>query len=361
MAYTDIDDPSAYFQTKIYTGTGSSQAYTFDGNSDMQPDFLWFKQRNEEREHRLYDSVRGVTKYLEAHQNGAESTDSGATGLTALGSDGFTVVSANGVNAGSSRTYVAWGWKAGTSFTNDASATGIGSIDSTGSVNTDAGFSIVTYTGDGTNNDTAKFFHGLASAPNYIVIKCRSEAGNWQTSSTALGWNNVLTMDNTAAAAANTYAFGVSGVTPTSTVVTVSASSGGNHTNTNNATYVAYCFAEKQGYSKFGSYTGNGNVDGTFFYTGFKPAFTIIKSTGDDQWSMFDAKRNPFNEVDNNIRANSNAAEADQANKEVDYLSNGVKLRTSSGEWNTSGTKYIYMAFAENPFVTSTGVPACAR
>ena len=354
MAYTDIDKPSDYFETVLYAGNSGTLSIT---SLDFQPDWCWFKARNNTDTHGVFDSVRGVTKRIIPNNNTAEGTQS--NGLTHFLSNGFTVGDAGIVNQGYN--YASWNWKAGTSFTNDASATGIGSFDSSGSVNTDAGFSIISYTGNGNDDDTAKIAHGLGVAANMIIVKCRNAAGGWQTSSTSLGFNNVLQLNETNAQASGTYAFGRTGVAPTSTVFTVSATSGGNHTNTNNNTYIAYCFAEKQGYSKFGSYTGNGNVDGTFFYTGFKPAFTIIRSTGSDQWSMFDAKRNPFNEVDNNIRANSNAAEADQANKEVDYLSNGVKLRTSSGEWNSSGTTYIYMAFAEQPFVTSTGVPATAR
>jgi len=349
MAYTTIDDPSAYFQTKIYTGTGSSQAYTFDGNSDMQPDFLWFKQRSEEREHRLYDSVRGVTKYLEAHQDGAESTDSGATGLTALGSDGFTVVSANGVNAGSSRTYVAWGWKAGGS----ASTNENGSITSSVSANQDVGFSIVSYTGNAT--DDATVGHGLSSAPQMVITKSRGDAGAWQvltniTSDYSEGDYIALNTTDAVGNSAN-----VSFV-PTSTTWQMKSGQAGN----TSSTKIAYCFHSVQGYSKFGNYTGNGNVNGTFVYTGFKPAWVIVKKTSaTNNWVMMDNKRDPFNMMTEYLLANDNTAEGTGLN--FDFLSNGFKLKSASGGTNTSGATYIYMAFAENPLVTSTGVPATAR
>jgi len=349
MAYTTIDDPSAYFQTKIYTGTGSSQAYTFDGNSDMQPDFLWFKQRSEEREHRLYDSVRGVTKYLEAHQDGAESTDSGATGLTALGSDGFTVVSANGVNAGSSRTYVAWGWKAGGS----ASTNENGSITSSVSANQDVGFSIVSYTGNAT--DDATVGHGLSSAPQMVITKSRGDAGAWQvltniTSDYSEGDYIALNTTDAVGNSAN-----VSFV-PTSTTWQMKSGQAGN----TSSTKIAYCFHSVQGYSKFGNYTGNGNVNGTFVYTGFKPAWVIVKKTSaTNNWVMMDNKRDPFNMMTKYLLANDNTAEGTGLN--FDFLSNGFKLKSNSGGTNTSGATYIYMAFAENPFVSSTGVPATAR
>ena len=347
MAYTDIDKPSDYFETVLYAGNSGTLSIT---SLDFQPDWCWFKARNNTDTHGVFDSVRGVTKRIIPNNNTAEGTQS--NGLTHFLSNGFTVGDAGIVNQGYN--YASWNWKAGTSFTNDASATGIGTIDSAGSANTTSGFSIVSYTGTGSAG-TIK--HGLSTAPKMIIQKNRDETQPWWTYVESIGAGGQLRLNATNAAGSDGATLWNS-TAPTSSVFSV-----GDNTGTNGSAdkCIAYCFAEKQGYSKFGSYTGNGNVDGTFFYTGFKPAFTIIRSTGSDQWSMFDAKRNPFNEVDNNIRANSNAAEADQANKEVDYLSNGVKLRTSSGEWNSSGTTYIYMAFAEQPFVTSTGVPATAR
>ena len=347
MAYTTIDDPSDYFNTVLYTGTGSEQTVS---GVNFQPDWTWLKSRSNGQPHVVSDSVRGATKQLYTADTQAETSYSQY--VKSFNSDGFVLGTDSGINQ-SSQTFVSWNWKAGTSFTNDASSTGIGSIDSAGSVSTDAGFSIVTYTGTGS---AATVAHGLGVAPKMIINRTISASKDWITYHASLGATKFLELNTTDAVATSSDKF--NNTEPTSTVFSIESSS---QNNTSGGTCLAYCFADVKGYSKFGSYTGNGNVDGTFFYTGFKPAFTIIRSTGSDQWSMFDAKRNPFNEVDNNIRANSNAAEADQANKEVDYLSNGVKLRTSSGEWNSSGTTYIYMAFAENPFVTSTGVPATAR
>ena len=342
MAYTDIDKPSDYFNTKLYTGNGTTNAITGVG---FQPDWVWCKRRDSSAAHYVWDVVRGAATQL--YPASASSEDAGQTnGLSAFGSDGFTLGSDAGANANSG-TFASWNWKAGGS----ASSNTDGSITSSVSANQDAEFSIVSYTGAGGSSNVG---HGLGVAPNLIIAKNRESSISWFVSCDAIGWTKRLKLDGTNDAASNV-AFG--DTNPDSTKFYLQD----NNLNTSGETHIAYCFAEKQGYSKFGSYTGNGSTDGTFVYTGFKPAFTMIKSTGADQWSMFDAKRNPFNEVDNNIRANSSAAEADQAAKEVDYLSNGIKLRTSSGEWNTSGTQYIFMSFAENPFVTSSGVPATAR
>ena len=347
MAYTTIDKPSDYFNTNLYTGNNTETSHTVG----FQPDWTWLKVRNADGSHYLFDSVRGVTKYIQANSTAAEGTDSNL--IKSFDANGYTIGTSNAVNS-TGETMVGWNWKAGTSFTNDASSTGIGTIDSTGSVNQDAGFSICSYTGTGSAG-TIK--HGLNSTPSAIILKNRIDGSVfWYVYHKSLGNNSEMYLNGTDAAPGSTGAWNTT--SPTSSVFSVGSHGG---TNASGQGIIAYCFAEKQGYSKFGSYTGNGNADGTFVYTGFKPAFTIIKSTGSDKWSMFDAKRNPFNEVDLNIRANQSDAEVDQAGKEVDYLSNGVKLRTSSGEWNTSGTQYIFMSFAENPFVSSTGVPATAR
>ena len=359
-----IDKPTDYFNTVLYSGNASNPR-TLSG-LDFQPDWVWLKNRTDGNGHTLADAVRGANKTLSSDGTDAEITDKSDGHLDAFTSDGFTVgagSSSDGrVNDGS-HTYVAWNWKAGTSFTNDASATGIGSFDSSGSVNTDAGFSIISYTGNGNDDDTAKIAHGLGVAANMIIVKCRNAAGGWQTSSTSLGFNNVLQLNETNAQASGTYAFGRTGVAPTSTVFTVSATSGGNHTNTNNNTYIAYCFAEKQGYSKFGSYTGNGNADGTFVYTGFKPAWFMVKRTDSaDGWGMFDNKRDPHNQVGGRFWADE--ASAESTGQAMDFLSNGFKIRATNAYWNASGGSYIYMAFAENPFVTSTAngsIPATAR
>ena len=349
MAYTTIDDPSVYFQIKLYTAAG---AYTFDGNSDMQPDWMWIKERNGTNEHNLFDSVRGTTKRLESSTNAAEQTSS--TTLTAFGSDGFTVGSNPGTGQNGSN-YVGWGWKAGTSFTNDASSTGIGGIDSAGSFNNTAGFSIVTYTGNA-GNTTVK--HGMNVAPSMIIFKRRNaNSTNWYTYHASIGQGKRLVLNTTAAEAADTEY--MNNTAPTTSVFSLGPSGTVNTT----GTHLAYCFAEKKGYSKFGIYTGNNNADGTFIFTGFKPAFVMVKltDTQTDGWVIQDNKRDISNTgTSTRLRANTSDAEFTSTN-EIDFLSNGFKPRGDDGEINGNGSKHIYMAFAENPFVTSTGVPATAR
>ena len=353
MAYTTIDKPSDYFNTKLYTGTGSSHAITGVG---FAPNWVWIKHRDEANPHKIFDTVRGVGKSLKSNSSDAQASNEENGYVSAFGSDGFTVVggstSSNDVNK-SSGTYVAWNWKAGTSFTNDASSTGIGSIDSAGSVNTDAGFSIVSYTGNSPTATTVK--HGLNSVPQMIIFKRRVGAGNFTVYHQSLG--NTKGIFLTTTAASDTSAGYFNNTTPTSSVFSV-ANSG--DTNSNGNAMIAYCFAEKQGYSKFGSYTGNGDSDGAFVYTGFKPAFVIFKrSSGTGNWQLLDNKRLGYNVENRTIYPNSALEEQDE--NDADLLSNGFKLRGSGTDGNGSGSTYIYMAFAENPLVTSTGVPAMAR
>jgi len=356
MAYTTIDKPSDYFNTVLYTGNGSTNAITGVG---FQPDWLWLKKRNSSVNHFLFDAVRGASKEL--NSNNTEAEASPANYLSSFDSDGFTIGSDSDIN-GSSDTHVSWNWKAGTSFTNDASATGIGTIDSTGSVNTDAGFSIVSYTGNATDNASVK--HGLNTAPKMVIIKDLSDTstwGVWHQSLTNGGYK--LTLNSTAAQADDSAFIGGSNrAIPTSSVFFLGSGGGGNGTNAN----IAYCFSEVKGYSKFGSYTGNGNADGTFVYTGFKPAFVIRKVTSaSSDWLMQDNKRSESggsNQIRNYLFPNSSQAEvSNQDYFNIDFLSNGFKMRSTDGGANGSGSSYIYMAFAENPFVTSSGVPACAR
>ena len=352
MAYTDIDDPSAYFQTTLYTGNGaSSHAITHGGNSDLNADWVWIKSRSIVKDHNINDSVRGVLKAL--HTNDSDSESTGTDYLSAFNSNGFTVGSQSPINTNGA-TYASWNWKAGTSFTNDASATGIGSIDSTGSVNTDAGFSIVTY--DGTGSAGATVGHGLSVAPSMILAKkMDGAASNWGVYHKSLGATKYLILNSTTASVTSNTRW--NNVEPTSSVFTVGSSG---DVNNNGETVVAYCFAEKKGYSKFSSYTGNGNNDGTFVYTGFKPAFVMNKlSSGTDNWLISDNKRLGYNEK--NQQLFPNLSNVEQTNVRYDLYSNGFKVVNNNGEINTSGATYIYMAFAESPFVTSTGVPATAR
>ena len=354
MAYTTIDDPTAYFQTKIYSGTGSDLSLTFDGSSDMQPDWMWIKRRSDSGNHFAWDSVRGVNGALVPNDTDAEDTSGESTNyFDSFDSDGFTVGGGGYANTNASgSTYVGWGWKAGGSASSNSS----GDITSSVSANTTAGFSIVTYTGTG--NVGATVGHGVGSALDMIIVKKRSASAQWVVGHKAMdsSFDNFLFLDNDGAKGNADNVF--NDTAPTSSLFSIGNAG---DTNASSQTYVAYCFAEKKGYSKFGSYTGNGNADGPFIYLGFRPAFCMFRNTTGDKWSIFDAKRSTFNVVDDNIRANLADAEVDQANKEVDFLSNGIKIRTSSGEWNGSGHQLIFMAFAENPLVTSTGIPGTAR
>jgi len=365
MAYTEIDDPSAYFQTTLYTGNGGTNAITNTGNSDLQPDWIWFKRRDGADNNILFDVVRSKTKGIYSDLTNAE--DNLADSLASFNSDGFTLGADTGSGGsinGSNETNVAWQWKAGTSFTNDASGTGIGNIDSVGSVNTDAGFSIISYTGNANADNTVAHGLGSGSVPKMIILKNRSISSNWMVYHASTGAQAPLFLNLTnAAGSGDPDRFKV---VPTSSVFTPGSAQEGNG---NGNSIIAYCFAEKKGYSKFNSYVGNGAAsDGPFSYTGFKPAFVITKpSSRADDWRIFDNKRSSSGANPNNkhlFAHNNNAESASSTNSVpdgIDFLSNGFKIRQATGGLNTSGATYIYMAFAENPFVTSTGVPATAR
>jgi len=368
MAYTTIDDPSAYFQTKTYTGSAGAQSITFDGNSDLQPDWIWIKERGAAGGHVVTDTVRGISAssapFLQPSSTGAEIDANGTEAnrtLTSSNTNGFTL----GQDAyytnfnNNSDTYVSWNWKAGTSFTNDASSTGIGSIDSAGSANDTAGFSIVTYTGTGSNG-TIK--HGLSTAPKMIITH-QIGGGEWYTYHTGIASDaetDFLNLHVTVAVSDDAEMW--NDTKPTTSVFSVGVN--GNTNGSSDAT-IAYCFAEKQGYSKFSSYVGNGSdtPNGVFIWLGFKPAFILIKATDSNSWVIVDNKRPAdSNPVDSSLAADSTAAETTgDSNTTFDFLSNGFRTNGNSGNNNSSGQKYIYMAFAENPFVTSTGVPATAR
>jgi hypothetical protein len=350
MAYTTITDPSAYFQTALWTGDGSTPTITNDGNSDLQPDWLWGKNRTGTADnHYLIDSTRGTNKYVFSNSNSAEITNAA---ISSFNSDGFTLTSDVGLNRSGS-TYVGWQWKAngGTTASNTD-----GSITSTVQANTTAGFSIVTYTGNNTGGATIG--HGLGVAPKVVFTKTRAIADNWLVYHEGIGATKYLTLNTTSASATSTGAW--NDTAPSSTVVTL-----GSFDNSNdNDNMVAYCFAEIQGYSEFSSYTGNGNADGPFVYTGFKPTWVMIKNTiaGED-WLIWDVKRDtanaPGNPMTGRLKANDTIAEVN--GNDIDFLSNGFKIRTDSGYGNGSGNTIIYMAFAENPFVATNGLPTTAR
>ena len=354
MAYTDIDDPTAYFQTKIYSGNGSSQNIT---GLDFQPDFCWLKNRASGNRHALFDSVRGVTKRLRSDGTDTEVADPDT--LTSFNSDGFTVgadAEAYGAN-NDGDAFVSWNWKAGTSFTNDASSTSIGSLDSSGSVNDTAGFAIVTYVGNGSSGATIK--HGLTSAPTFMIIRVYDATAGFQVYSKAVGATKFAGYLNTTEAAGTTAGV-VNNTDPGTSVFTVG--NGGN-TNNDGGNHIAYCFAEKQGFSKQGVYTGNGNNgNGPFIYTGFKPAWVLVtRLTAGENWLILDNKRDTFNPQDSSVYPNLNNAEDADGADYFDFVSNGMKVKTNNGGTNTSGASYVYLAFAESPFVTSTGIPTTAR
>ena len=349
MAYTTIDDGSAYFQTKLYTGTGSSNSVTNDGNSDLQPDFIWIKERDGTGQHGAFDSSRGVQKELKIDEDGAESTASQS--VTAFNSDGFTVGTAGDYN-GSDNSQVAWQWKAngGTTTTNDASSTGVGSIDSVYQANTTAGFSIVSYTGTGSAGTIA---HGLGAVPSWMVVKNRSKSGGegwmvYHQGNTSAPETEHLQIHNTNATSDNDIAW--NDTAPTSTVFSVKDD---DSTNDSGETHIAYLWTDIQGYSKFGNYIGNGNDDGPFIYTGFKPAWLMIKRTTANAWGIFDSARGAYNEITMNLDADRTDAENTATNyDDLDFLSNGFKLYEENDDINASDGTYIYMAFAEHPFVS---------
>ena len=352
MAYTTIDDPSKYFQIALYTGNAGTNNIVNDGNSDLQPDWVWIKNRSTGgKDHGLFDSTRGTTKQLNSNNNNAENTVS--TSLTAFNSDGFTLGADGGPNANSD-SHVAWQWKAngGTTSTNSS-----GSSNSTVQANTTAGFSIVKRTGTGSAGAT--YGHGLGAVPDVIINKGLN-SNEWYSYFKAIGGGtHWIDLSGTGAKVDDANMW--NDTDATSTLFTVGNSGGSNGSSVE---YIAYCFTSIQGYSKFGSYTGNANDDGPFIYTGFKPKFAIFKasSASGEGWAIRDSARSPFNQMSHKLSANVNAAEGTTADdNDCDFLSNGIKLRSNDNQMNKTGTTFIYIAFAEHPFVSSKGVPCTAR
>ena len=348
MSYTNgLDKPSDYFVTKLYTGNGGTQSITGVG---FAPNWVWGKSRSLTEGNAVHDTVRGVRKNILTNTTAAEED---IASITAFGSDGFTLGSNAHLNANNS-SMVAWNWKAGGS----ASSNSNGTITSSVSANTDAGFSIVSYTGNGSDNATIG--HGLGSSIDFVIVKRRNTTSNWlvQGSKVGTGYGQYLELNAT-----NAIASASDNIKSVSSSLLTLGTNGS--CNGSSDTYIAYCFAEKQGYSKFGSYTGNGNADGTFVFCGFKPACIIIKGAvsgaGDaaQNWEIYDNKRLGYNVDNNNLNPNTSGAES--TGDRLDIVSNGFKIRVNSDGVNDNGSTYIYMAFAENPFVTSTGVPATAR
>ena len=363
MAYTTIDDPSAYFQVKTYAGTDASpQAFTLDGNSDLQPDWVWIKNRGYANKHVLFDSVRGVNKSLTSNSENMELNQNSDGGyLSAFNSNGFTLTegSSSDNDTNDDRyTYVAWNWLGA----NGTASNSDGSITTTVSANTTSGFSIIDFTGNESNSSIG---HGLGVAPSMFIMKRYTDdgyadTGEWYVYHKDLASDKYLRLQSTAAVATNDGSLWNTSTPVTSSVINIGLNANSNHTG--NKTIV-YAFAEKKGYSKFGSYIGNGNADGTYVHLGFKPAFVMSKCTshaGED-WNINDDKRPGYNVIQNALLPNSSAAEVTASFQAIDTLSNGFKWRGTNDRVNASGKTYIYMAFAENPFVTSTGIPTTAR
>ena len=359
MAYTTIDDGSVYFQTTLYTGNAGALNIVNGGNSDLQPDLVWLKDRGATNSHRIVDSSRGVQKALRSNSADTEGTDTGL--VTAFNSDGFSHNSTDTAWNGSGDTYIAWQWKANggtrTTFTESGVNPGGGY-----QVNTTAGFSIVDYTGTGGNGTVA---HGLGAVPHVMLFKCRSVGYHWimyHYKNTSAPETDGIKLDETGAT--GDYIFYFQDTAPTSSVFTLGTSSPGDSGfNDDGATNIAYLWTEIQGFSKFGGYEGNNNSDGPFIYTGFKPAYFLVKNIdATSAWRIYSNKisnQNGFNDLDRLFYANTNEAESGTGHV-VDFLSNGIKIRGDNEDVNDANT-YIYMAFAEHPFVSSEGVPVTAR
>ena len=350
MAYTAIDDPELYFQAVLWTGTGSSHAITLGGSEDMQPDLVWGKGRSNATSPAIHDSVRGATQELYTSSTAAEG-DYNET-LKSFDSDGFTVGTDNGWN-GSSRTFVAWCWKAGGSTASNTT----GDITSTVSVNSTSKFSIVSYTGNGTANQTVG--HSLGVTPGLIIIKNRDRAVLWPVINpkfVSVSDTNMLYLASNAAEADDTNIQGTNA--HSSTIFGVDDYTG---VNVNTEKQIAYCWASVQGFSKFGVYTGNGNANGGYIHLGFRPAFLMVKCLEKvDDWFMVDNKRDPHNVMAGRLQPNSSGAEVTTTNW-CDFTANGFKWRSATAQLNEASKTFIYAAFAEAPFVNSEGVPCNAR
>ena len=352
MAYTTINKSSDYFNTKLYTGNATNPT-TISGIG-FQPDLVWTKLRAGGTEgHRLCDSVRGVTKDLLSNDTSGELTNT--IGLKSFNSDGYVIGNSNGYNFNNG-TFASWNWKAGTTGSGTTTGAGTGKAYSY-SVNTTSGFSIVTYLGNGTEDHTIP--HHLGVAPKMYIVKKRNGADSWITYHDGLGGaDKYILLNTTAAVGTSNNPWGT--VVPTSSVNNLGSAG---DTNGNDDSFIMYSFAEKSGYSSMGQYTGNGNVDAPFVYTGFKPGWLLVKDTGGsgEGWELKDSKRSTFNVVDKRLRADNSNVESTGSNYYVDFLSNGFKVRTSDNATNQLSATYIYMAFAEAPLVGTNNVPATAR
>ena len=345
MAFTTINKSSLHFSPTLYVGNGSTKTVT---GVPFEPDMTWIKNRSGATDNEIYDKLRGVGYRIYTNTSAGQD-NLGSQGLSAWTSDGFTVGN-NGALNGNGNNQVSWNWKANGA----GSANTDGSITSTVSVNTTSGFSIVSYTGTGIGSGTATVGHGLGAVPSVVIQKRTGGAANWGMYHKSIGNTASIALNSTDVP--NSQADFWGNTTPTSSLVTIGpnfAISGGN---------ILYCFAEKQGYSKFGSYTGNGNADGPFIYTGFKPAFVMIKnSSATESWYILDTKRPGYNTNNYYLNPNTTSAEGTSTTLANTLCSNGFKINNADTSMNTSSQTYIYMAFAEAPLVGSNNVPANAR
>jgi len=365
MAYTNIDDPSAHFQAKIYSGQNSVQSVTNDGNSNLKPDWLWIKSRNDSDIHVITNSTTGTDLYLQTNNDAGEVSSTGD--VESFDTNGFSLAGVNDRVNTNGGLFVAWQWKAnGGTTTSKSSATVSGNVTTpcVQQVNTDAGFSILTYTASTSYAGTETHLeHGLGVGPKVLIVKRRNSSAEWAVyhaengASPSAGYGYLVLNSTAATATSSTYWLN----TPAESNATLLAFGNNASVGADGGEYVCYAFAEKQGYSKFGKYVGNGNANGPFVYTGFKPAFVMIKRTDSTaNWDMFTGEISTFNIVSDRLRANLSNAEQTGFDR-LDFVSNGFKIRNTNTTGNTSGGTYIYMAFAENPFVTSTGIPTTAR
>ena len=342
MAYTAVDKHTAHFNIKLYSGTGSSNAITGVG---FQPDWVWFDNRSTGLAKEMYDSARGVEKKITSSDNGAESTE---VGLTAFGADGFTCGARNQTNKDGDG-ITAWSWKAGGA----GSANSDGATSSTVSVNTTAGFSIVKWTGTGS---TTTIGHGLGVVPKMVIFKNTSSAVDWRVYHTILGNTHRLCLNDNSASSDDDSAF--NDTSPTSSVFTV-----GGSTSTNAGTMIAYCFADVKGFSRIGSYTGNGAADGTFSYTGFKPTWVLFKIySSTDSWFIFDTATSIAGGNNPNSyyqRPNETSAQGTSSSLSMDLYSNGFKCSNTDTALNSSGATYAYYAIGQT-LVGSNNITAKA-
>ena len=352
MSYTNgLDKPSDYFNTVTYTGNGTARDIT---TGLTTTDWVWIKRRDGTANHRLTDVVRGATNMLSS--NNTNATQTHAQTVTAFGTNTFSLGTDSGsydVNT-NSQTYASWNWSAGGS----ASSNTDGSITSTVSANTTAGFSIVTWTAPSSGANTDTIGHGLSAVPKMIIARSRSNADGWRVYHHVPGIDKHGSLNNTNGFNSNTNIF------PTLPTTSVFYPGSDASINSSSRTYVGYCFAEKKGYSKFGSYVGNGSSDGSYIHMGMKPAWFLTKksSASGTGWFVFDNQRDPLNPNSKFLMTQASNSEDDNTNRGMDFLSNGIKIRGTNGDVNESGSTYIYMAFAENPFVTGTsGIPCTAR